>query len=157
MLAESRATYFVPNDPVRPLQLLFGDSHKPQINSAFELHSLMEKGFPSERVIAFVQSYSQFREHQVFSRIIGLSDRTLQRRIKNPEPLTAEQTNSAWRLVSVLSRAEEVLGDRQRAVNWMTSPAMGLEGRVPLDLLTTQMGFELVEDFLTRMEYGVYS
>ncbi|MNO09520.1 hypothetical protein D3C81_2327520 [compost metagenome] len=50
-----------------------------------------------------------------------------------------------------------MLGDRQQAVNWMTSPAMGLEGKAPIDLLTTQMGFELVEDFLTRMEYGVYS
>ncbi|MDB5984108.1 MAG: hypothetical protein JWQ69_5123 [Pseudomonas sp.] len=71
--------------------------------------------------------------------------------------MTAEQTNSTWRLATVLSKAEEVLGDRQQAVNWMTSPAMGLEGRAPIDLLTTQMGFELVEDFLTRMEYGVYA
>ncbi|BAP40975.1 DUF2384 domain-containing protein [Pseudomonas sp. LJDD11] len=157
MISENRATYCVPHDPARPLLLLFGDNLKPPINDAFELHSLMEKGFPSERVIAFVQSCSEFRDHQVFSRIIGLSDRTLQRRIKNPEPLTAEQTNGAWRLASVLSRAEEVLGERKRALNWMTTPAMGLEGRVPLELLTTQMGFELVEDFLTRMDYGVYS
>lgn len=39
----------------------------------------------------------------------------------------------------------------------MLTPAMGLEGRAPIDLLTTQVGFELVDDFLTRMQYGVYS
>lgn len=144
-------------DPVRPLQLLFGEGKTFKATSAFELHTLMEKGFPSDLVISFVQSYSQFREHQVFAKLIGLSDRTVQRRLKKPEPLTAEQTNSTWRLATVLSRAEDVLGDRQQAVIWMTSPAMGLEGRAPIDLLTTQMGFELVEDFLTRMEYGVYS
>lgn len=144
-------------DPARPLQLIFGERKKPRITNAFELHSMMEKGFPSELVIAFVQSYSQLRDHQVFSKVLGLSDRTVQRRIKKPEPLTAEQTNSAWRLASVLSKAEEVLGDREQALDWMTSPAMGLEGRRPLDLLTTQMGFELVEDFLIRMEYGVYA
>lgn len=144
-------------DPARPLQLLFGEGKKLNVTSAFELHAMMEKGFPSELVIAFVQSYSQLRDHHVFSKVLGLSDRTVQRRIKKPEPLTAEQTNSTWRLASVLSKAEEVLGDRQQALNWMTAPAMGLEGKTPLDLLTTQMGFELVEDFLTRMEYGVYS
>lgn len=157
MINESAVSYAVAHDPARPLQLLFGEGAKLKATSALELHSLMEKGFPSELVIAFVQSYSQFRDHQVFAKIIGLSDRTVQRRIKNPEPLTAEQSNSTWRLATVLSKAEEVLGDRQLAVNWMTSPAMGLEGRAPIDLLTTQMGFELVEDFLTRMEYGVYA
>ncbi len=157
MIPEGKAPHPIAHDPARPLRLLFGDGKKLKATSAFELHSMMEKGFPSDLVITFVQSYSQFRDHQVFAKIIGLSDRTVQRRIKKPEPLTAEQTNSTWRLATVLSKAEEVLGDRQQAVNWMTSPAMGLEGRAPLDLLTTQMGFELVEDFLTRMEYGVYS
>jgi len=157
MIPESSVLHPVAHDPSRPLQLLFGEGKNLKATSAFELHSMMEKGFPSDRVIVFVQSYSQFRDHQVFAKIIGLSERTVQRRIKKPEPLTAEQTNSTWRLASVLSKAEDILGDRQQAVNWMTSPAMGLEGRAPIDLLTTQMGFELVEDFLTRMEYGVYS
>ncbi|CAI8738258.1 antitoxin Xre/MbcA/ParS toxin-binding domain-containing protein [Pseudomonas sp. Irchel 3H3] len=157
MIAAGKESYPIAYDPIRPLQLLFGEGKKLKATSAFELHALMEKGFPSDLVISFVQSYSQFRDHHVFSKIIGLSDRTVQRRIKSPEPLTAEQTNGTWRLATVLSKAEEVLGDRQQAVNWMTSPAMGLEGKAPIDLLTTQMGFELVEDFLTRMEYGVYS
>jgi putative toxin-antitoxin system antitoxin component (TIGR02293 family) len=57
----------------------------------------------------------------------------------------------------VLSKAEDVLGERQEAVKWMVTPALGLEGRAPLDLLTTEVGFELVNDLLTRMDYGVYS
>ncbi|NBA93494.1 antitoxin Xre/MbcA/ParS toxin-binding domain-containing protein [Pseudomonas sp. R5(2019)] len=153
-VAETRQTYL--QDPNKPLQLLFGSS-RPQAPSAFDIHELIERGFPSEAVIAFVQSVNQFKDKQVFVKIIGLSERTLHRRIKHPEPLTAEQSSSAWRLAKVLSKAEDVLGERQEAVKWMITPALGLEGRVPLDLLTTEVGFELVDDLLTRMDYGVYS
>jgi putative toxin-antitoxin system antitoxin component (TIGR02293 family) len=154
MASQAHALYS--QDPSKPLQLLFGAS-QPHARNAFDIHELIERGFPSEAVIAFVQSVAQFKDKQVFVKIIGLSERTLHRRIKHPEPLTAEQSGSAWRLARVLSKAEDVLGERQEAVKWMVTPALGLEGRAPLDLLTTEVGFELVNDLLTRMDYGVYS
>ncbi|MBU6960918.1 DUF2384 domain-containing protein [Pseudomonas sp. CVAP len=156
MTAQVETHHYQSQDPTKPLQLLFG-SRPPHARTAFEVHELIEKGFPSDVVISFVQSINRFKDKQVFVKIIGISDRTLQRRIKNPEPLTSEQSSSAWRLAKIFSKAEEVFGDRQESANWMVTPALGLEGRAPMDLLTTQVGFELVDDFLTRMEYGVYS
>lgn len=156
MAAHIETQHYQSQDPTKPLQLLFG-SRSPRAHDAFAVHELIEKGFPSDAVIAFVQSVTRFKDKQVFGKIIGLSDRTVQRRIKNPEPLTAEQSSSAWRLAKVLSKAEGVLGDLQEAANWMVTPATGLENRAPIDLLTTQVGFELVDDLLTRMDYGVYS
>lgn len=156
MAAHIETQHYQSQDPTKPLQLLFG-SRLPRAHDAFAVHELIEKGFPSDAVIAFVQSVTRFKDKQVFGKIIGLSDRTVQRRIKNPEPLTSEQSSSAWRLAKVLSKAEGVLGDLQEAANWMVTPATGLENRAPIDLLTTQVGFELVDDLLTRMDYGVYS
>ncbi|MBK5540164.1 DUF2384 domain-containing protein [Pseudomonas sp. TH05] len=156
MAAQSETHHYQSQDPTKPLQLLFGN-RPPRAHDAFEVHELIEKGFPSDAVINFVQSVTRFKDKQVFGKIIGLSERTVQRRIKNPEPLTSEQSSSAWRLAKVLSKAEGVLGDLQEAANWMVTPALGLENRAPIDLLTTQVGFELVDDFLTRMDYGVYS
>ncbi|MDE4063639.1 antitoxin Xre/MbcA/ParS toxin-binding domain-containing protein [Phaeobacter gallaeciensis] len=34
---------------------------------------------------------------------------------------------------------------------------MGLDNRRPIDLLATAAGAEAVADYLTRMEYGVYT
>jgi uncharacterized protein (DUF2384 family) len=34
---------------------------------------------------------------------------------------------------------------------------MGLDGQRPIDLLQTVQGAELVNDFLGRLEYGVYT
>lgn len=54
-------------------------------------------------------------------------------------------------------KATLVLGSREAAVQWLTSPAMGLNQQRPVDLLATPMGTQLVEELLDRIEYGVYA
>ncbi len=56
----------------------------------------------------------------------------------------------------VLRQAEEVFGGREAADKWLNKPALGLEGRRPIDLLSSPEGCELVYTFLVRIEYGVY-
>jgi putative toxin-antitoxin system antitoxin component (TIGR02293 family) len=56
-----------------------------------------------------------------------------------------------------LVQATAVFGGEAKARAWMRRPAMGLNGRRPIDLLRTPQGAELVSDFLTRLEYCVYS
>jgi len=36
------------------------------------------------------------------------------------------------------------------------TPAMALENRRPMELLTTHVGAELVADVLERLRYGIY-
>ena len=57
----------------------------------------------------------------------------------------------------VLSKAEAVFGSRSAALRWLREPAIGLDGHVPLDLLRTVPGRQLVYDLLLRLERGVYS
>ncbi|MCG6658264.1 DUF2384 domain-containing protein [Halomonas campisalis] len=140
----------------RTLQRLIG-SRADKARSAFEIHELIEQGLPSQDIISFVESIDLFHDKMVVAKVIGMSERTLYRRVKNPEPLSAEQSSRAWRFAEILTRAEDVFGDPEEAQRWMNTPAMGLEGRKPIDLITTQVGYELVDDFLTRMDYGVYS
>ena len=49
--------------------------------------------------------------------------------------------------------------DRQTEAfaNWLRYPLRELKQQTPLALLTTISGFGLVDDVLTRIEYGVYS
>lgn len=70
--------------------------------------------------------------------------------------LANDPSSNAWRLASVLSKAETVFGDRQAAAEWLMAPAIGLNRDVPIDLLTTQAGYELVDDYLSRIGRGVY-
>jgi putative toxin-antitoxin system antitoxin component (TIGR02293 family) len=51
----------------------------------------------------------------------------------------------------------DVFGSQADAEQWLVMPAMGLEQRRPIDLISTSVGTELVEDLLVRISYGVYS
>ena len=87
-----------------------------------------------------------------------MSLRTLQRRREGSEkPLNHEQSARTWKFAELLAHATEVFGSQQEAERWMDEPAMALDERRPIDLITTPAGLELVETLLRRLEYGVYT
>ena len=61
------------------------------------------------------------------------------------------------KLAEILAKATAVLGSQQEAERWLEQPAVGLDQRRPIDLLVTPAGTKIVEDFLTRVEFGVYA
>ena len=73
------------------------------------------------------------------------------------KPLSPEQSGRTWKLAEILAKAISVFGSKEEAEQWLERPAMGLDQRKPIDLLATPAGVELVEDFLVRLEYGVYA
>lgn len=122
-----------------------------------EVFRATKSGFPLSSVIDLVESVDAFKRNNVLSKIVGLSDRTLARRMKNKdESLSQEQSVRALYYAEILEQAQEVFGSRQLAEEWMIKPALGLDGETPIDLLSNPVGYELVTDFLHRLEYGVY-
>ena len=122
-----------------------------------EIYRAVKNGFPLQSVLDMIENSEVYKQRGVLSKIVGASDRTLARRLKTPnEALTAEQSTRALNYAEVLEKATDVLGSRELAEQWMVKPARGLDGEVPIDLISNSVGYELVTDFLTRIEYGVY-
>ena len=48
-------------------------------------------------------------------------------------------------------------GQPDAFADWLRSPLRELKSQPPLQLLTSISGFGLIDDVLTRIEYGVYS
>ena len=71
--------------------------------------------------------------------------------------LTPEQSDVVFRTATVLARAIDVLGDKKKAVHWLTTPNRALGGEIPITLLDTSAGAHEAEALLERIEYGVYS
>lgn len=121
------------------------------------IYLLTEEGIPMSAVLKYISSVGMLRDQRIVVQIMGVSERTLARRLKQPdEPLNPEQSARAVRFAQVLSKATKVFGDAKTAEEWMIEPAMGLDWAKPVDLVINPVGFELVDDFLTRLEYGVY-
>jgi uncharacterized protein (DUF2384 family) len=79
------------------------------------------------------------------------------RKSTSPARLTPEQSDVVVRTASALAKAIDTLGDREKAVHWLTSSNRALGGEVPIALLDTSAGAHEVEAVLDRVEYGVYS
>jgi putative toxin-antitoxin system antitoxin component (TIGR02293 family) len=119
-------------------------------------HAVLE-GFTLRTVLIMVESSGVYRQSGALAKIMGTSDRTLARRLQAPDQtLTPEQSTRALHYAEIMERATDVLGNRRLAEQWMTKPAPGLDGEVPLNLIANAVGYELVSELLTRMDYGVY-
>ena len=66
----------------------------------------------------------------------------------------SERSLRTRRLSSTLGR---VFDDQADARGWLSTPNAALSGRSPLSLLDTDVGARLVDEVLTRLEFGVYA
>jgi putative toxin-antitoxin system antitoxin component (TIGR02293 family) len=124
---------------------------------ALEAHDLLLRGLPTKALTHLVQNLVVLRWDSAFEKAVGMSQRTYQRHVSTTsKSLNPEQTARTWKLAEILAKATAILGSKEEAEQWLENPAIGLDQRRPIDLLATPAGTELVEDFLVRLEYGVY-
>ena len=122
--------------------------------SPMEQHLLVQQGVPTAFLQVVARSYSVLSEEEVL-RAVGISGRTILRRKEGK--LNKEHSGATLNLIEVTEMASKVLGSRAAAENWLHEAALALDGRKPMELLSTGPGANLVKDQLTRMEYGVYA
>ena len=120
-------------------------------------HELLNRGLPRAALSSLVGKI-HFITSDEASEALGMSLRTLQRHKNTPaEPLDVQQSGRTWKFAEILAKATHVLGSQDEAEQWLRRPAIGLDQRRPIDLLTTPAGVNLVEDYLGRLEYDVYT
>lgn len=148
------------HDISRTYALLGGrDTIRKPVRNNLEAHDILIMGLPSAALLHLTSQVAFLATDAVLEKAIGISVRTLQRRKKDaPDAvLSVDQSNRTWKFAEILGRASEIFGSQTEAEVWLNAPAIGLDQRRPIDLLGTAVGVEAVEDYLTRIEYGVYA
>jgi putative toxin-antitoxin system antitoxin component (TIGR02293 family) len=125
------------------------------IKNADDLAHLVRKGLPATSVSALAERLHV--GNSVLSRKLGIPQRTLTRRLSQASLLTPAESDRTVRMARVYATAVEMIGDREKATEWLTTPNRALGGERPLDQLDTDTGARMVEDILGRIAYGVYS
>jgi len=120
-----------------------------------DLASIIRKGLPARSVSALAEKLHL--GNSVLSRKLGIPQRTLTRRLSQASPLTPAESDRTVRMARVYASAVQMIGDREKAIEWLNTPNRALGGQRPLDQLDTDMGARMVEDVLGRIAYGVYS
>lgn len=85
---------------------------------------------------------------------IGVSSRTLLRKLSNRQPLDVAESDRLVRLARILADADALIGDHAKAVTWMHHVNLALGDVTPLSRLSTDTGVALVRQSLGVIAYG---
>ena len=142
----------------RTIALLGGPELLGTVSGPSGPHEMILRGLPRPALECLLGGSAVLSRSAALETAIGISLRTFQRSKANPAGrLSAEQSGRIWSFAHILALAIEVFGTRDSAERWLEQPAMGLDRQRPIDLLATVAGARIVEDFLGRLAYGVYT
>ena len=125
------------------------------IKSPGDLAQLVRTGLPAASITALAEKLHLM--NGALSRKLGIPQRTLTRRLSHSSPLTPAESDRTVRMARVYAYAVEMIGDQDKAIEWLNTPNRALGGDRPFDQLDTDTGARTVEDILGRIAYGVYS
>ena len=125
-----------------------------EIRSEMDLADAIKEGLPYP-ALEHVLGSGDLQLSEAYGLVA--SRRTLMRRRQERSRLSRGESDRLARVVRVIARAEETLGDREKAHRWLRKPNQVLADRPPLDLLDSDFGARMVERILGRIACGIYS
>jgi putative toxin-antitoxin system antitoxin component (TIGR02293 family) len=133
---------------------LFSDSSLNQDN-LYKIIQTVREGIP---YYAF-QNYAEKSPFNLseWSAFLGLSERSLNRYKKDKKSFDKVHSDRIIEIILLLRKGVEVFGDEKKFANWMDSYIVALGGVKPKDLLDSSFGIRLLDDELTRIEYGIFA
>ena len=131
------------------------NAFKKKIVTSAELVKITRAGLPASILDTLARELAIRRI--AVAQLLGISERTLSRRVTANSRLTPEESDRLIRLARLLALARETLGDMEKAAHWLKTANRALDGDSPFDRLDTDEGVRSVERVLGHIAYGLYS
>jgi len=134
------------------LSQVFSSIDKDHEPDSMQVITLIREGVSGDSITRLADLIS-IPKNEVYN-LLNLKARTAQRQVS--KNLDADKSGHLVQITRILQRCVEVFEDLEKAKHWLKSPNYALGNQIPLNLLDTTEGIELVRDTLTRIEYGVF-
>lgn len=125
------------------------------IRDSFSLVMAAHRGIPAET--AFKIGADLLLHQDLLAQILHVSVKTLRTYAQSGKRLDPPSSEQVLKLHLMHLKGEEVFGTSQAFRNWLEKPAHGFEGQIPLTLLQTSEGIDLIIEELERIAYGDFS
>jgi putative toxin-antitoxin system antitoxin component (TIGR02293 family) len=131
----------------RLLDAIFGEQP-----TELQLAVMVERGLPLKSVDLLRN------EGLTFSEVHGvvLPARTLKHRKEKKQALSVEEADRTLRVARVITLADQVFANREKAMRWLRRANQRLDGRTPLEMLRSEVGGDLVRQMLYQIDEGIY-
>ncbi|WP_169747183.1 antitoxin Xre/MbcA/ParS toxin-binding domain-containing protein [Edaphobacter aggregans] len=118
----------------------------------FQLAVMVEQGLPISSVEVLRNEGLTFSEvHRVV-----LPARTLKHRKDKQQSLSLEEADRTLRVAKIITLADHVFGNHDKALRWLRRGNQRLEGRSPLEMLRSEVGGDLVRQMLYQIDEGMF-
>lgn len=129
--------------------------YRPQQISGLAIIEQARQGVTTRQVDQLTQLLQIFFKEM--ATLLQIAERTLHR-FRSEGHLDQQASERLLLLENLTAHGLLVFDGRTDSLaDWLRYPLKELTNQTPLTLLTTISGFGLVDDALTRIEYGVYS
>jgi putative toxin-antitoxin system antitoxin component (TIGR02293 family) len=91
-----------------------------------------------------------FLAEQVFD----VSLKTMLRYQKENKNLNARNSEIALKLLNLFNKGMEIFGNMNSFMSWLNKESYGLGNQIPIHLMNTNTGIDLIEEELLRIEFG---
>jgi putative toxin-antitoxin system antitoxin component (TIGR02293 family) len=91
-----------------------------------------------------------------WSEYLEISERSLHRYKKDNKKFDRMRSERIIEIAQVLKKGVEVFGDDEKFTIWMNSRILALGGIKPRELLDSSLGIKLLDEELTRIDYGMF-
>ena len=124
------------------------------IRSTNDLIEIGRKGV-QKKCFLLLAKYMNTSPNQL-AKLLPITERTLQRR--NPtDALNRETSECILQVAAVIAKGAEVFDDKDRFLAWLNQPNTTFAGQIPVSLLDSRFGADIVLNELGRIEHGVFS
>jgi putative toxin-antitoxin system antitoxin component (TIGR02293 family) len=86
--------------------------------------------------------------------ILHTSTKTLRNYRQSKKKLNPAHSEQTLKLLAMHTKGQKVFGNPESFRRWLEKPAYGLDEQIPLDMLQTSGGIDLVMEELDRIAYG---
>lgn len=85
---------------------------------------------------------------------LDISNKTIMNYEKQDKVLSPSSSELLLKIILLFEKGIKVFGQRNQLTRWLEKPAFGLGGNIPVEMMRTSGGVDLIIDELTRIEYG---
>lgn len=122
------------------------------VKDSFSLVMEARKGV--QATVAFEVAHAMDLHVDQLADILHVTTKTLRNYRQGKRKLSASLSEQTLKLLALQLKGHKVFGQAAAFRRWLEKPAYGLDEQLPLDLLETSGGIDLVMEELDRIAYG---
>jgi putative toxin-antitoxin system antitoxin component (TIGR02293 family) len=85
---------------------------------------------------------------------LDLSLKTIMKYEKEKKQMNSADSELLLKIIALFEKGIDLFATRDHFLKWLEKPAFGLGSLVPVDMMKTSGGIDLIMDELVRIEYG---